>query len=123
MPLCEECLSENEYFKLAVNGGYDGAIFYSKVVDESISYLKSNGELIIPVPKWSNWKSIISAIEKKYTYEVITKGDVRYYLSDNNPHLKKYIEHLNNEGIIDINIVDEEIYTEILICKCIPKQT
>ena len=122
MPICDECLSENEYFKLAVNGGYDGSFFYNKVINESISYLKPDGELIIPVPKWSNWKSIIYAIEQKYTYKVIAKDDVRYYLSDNSPQLKNCIKRLSDRGIIDVSIVNEEIYAEVLICKCIPKQ-
>ena len=113
--------SENDYIKLAVDGGDDGTIFYSKVIDESISFLKPNGELIIPVPKWSNWKSIISLIEQKYTYEVIAKDNVRYFLSDNTPQLKECMKRLNNEGIIDVGFVDGEIYAEVLICKCVPK--
>ena len=122
MPLPTEGLSENEYIKLAVNGGSDGAIFYSKVIDESITYLKTNGELIIPVPKWSNWKSIISTIEKKYTYEVIAKDNVQYFLFDNSPQLKKYMKYLNDEGIIDMSFDDGKIYAEVLICKCVPRE-
>ena len=120
MPIRDEDFSENDGIKLAVDGGSDGAIYYGKVIDESISYLKPQGELIIPVPKWCNWKSIISAIEKKYTYEVITKENVRYFLSDKSPELKNCMKRLNDKGIIDVSIVDEEIYAEVLICKCIP---
>ena len=121
MPICNECFAENEYFKLAVNGGYDGTDYYNKVIDEAISFLKPNGELIIPVPKWSNWKNIISVIETKYTYEVIANNNVRFFLVDKNPQLKKLLKRLNDEKIIDVNIVDKEMYAEVLICKCIPK--
>jgi len=123
MPICDEYFSQNDYFKLAVDGGYDGSIYYSKVIDESISYLKPRGELIIPVPKWSNWKGIISTIEKKYTYEIIAKDSVRYYLSDKSPKLKELMKNLNNEGIIEVDIIDDEMYAEVLICKCVPIAT
>jgi len=37
------------------------------------------------------------------------------------PLLKNCIKRLNEDSIIDVNIVDGEIYAEVLIFKCIPK--
>jgi len=121
MIICDD-FSENDGIKLAVDGGSDGTKDYCKVIDKSITFLKQNGELIIPVPKWCNWKKIISDIEQKYTYEVIAKDNVRYFLTDNTPQLKEYMKRLNDEGIVEMSIVDGEIYAEVLICKCTPKQ-
>ena len=120
MIICDD-FSENDGIKLAVDGGNDGTFFYGKVINESISFLKPNGELIIPVPKWCNCKKIISDLEQKYTYEVIVKDNVRYFLNDNTPQLKEYMKRLNDNGIVEMSIVDGEMYAEVLICKCVPK--
>lgn len=120
MPVCEDCLNTNEYFKLAVDGGSDGSIFYRKVIEESLLYLQEDGELMIPIPKWCNWRSIIVSLERWYTYEVVDEQPVRFYLIDRDIRLKKHIEDLYRDKVVDIRIIDNEICADVLICKCTP---
>jgi methylase of polypeptide subunit release factors len=122
MPLIEECLLVNENYKVSVDGGSDGAFFYKKVIEESLRYLKKEGELMIPVPKWCNWKSVISLLEKYYTYEIVYEEPVRYFLIDQDVRLKKHIEDLYRDNIVDIHTDNDIIYSDILICKCTTKR-
>jgi release factor glutamine methyltransferase len=121
MPVTEKSIIGNEFFKRAVDGGRDGSIFYKKVIEESSFFLKENGELLIPVPKWSNWKSIIDLLNKYYNWIVEAEEPVMFYLPQYDFSLKNHIIDLNNKGIVETFIKDNELFSNVLILKCLKK--
>jgi release factor glutamine methyltransferase len=121
MPFPKGATYINEGLSLAVNGGEDGIDSTIQFLNEVHKYLKSNGCIYLPIPKWSSWEPLIEDISIKYNYQFINTGDVYYYLANHDKLFSDHIDKLNKERKVAFKIINCSYLAEVLIIKLTKK--
>lgn len=117
MPFPIGAVYKNEGISLAVNGGEDGTESMERFIRLARNYIKTDGVIYLPLPKWSNWKKTMNHIKHWYNSEIVKSENIHFYPADNYQLFDQHINQLVKNKLIDTNGLKNNLEFEVQVLK------
>jgi release factor glutamine methyltransferase len=117
MPFPKGAIYKNEGLSLAVNGGEYGIDSTKELLKKIECYIKPDGIIYLPIPKWSNHIALTKKINDVFNISQVNTGFVNYYLANYSKVFLLHIQDLLKQGVVSFNSINGSYLAEIMIYK------
>ncbi len=118
MPCSQAAQFSNSGFARAVDAGECGTKHTTELIRNAKSVLSPRGELLIPVAKWCDWKSLFGELQScGYDTNIVSSGLVQYHLQHQGKAFHAHISRLVDARVVDLVKRQGKLYAEILVCR------